>query len=147
LLGAANDNIFKQALVLLLLFKIGVENEGIWVNIAAGLFILPFFLFSALAGQFAEKYHKDAVIRWCKIAEVLAMIMASIGLYTTSPVTLLVSLFLMGSTSAFFGPAKYSIMPQHLKNSELIGANALVEMGTFLAILLGTILGGYLIML
>lgn len=147
LLGAANDNIFKQALVLLVVFKIGVSNEVIWVNLAAGLFVLPFFLFSGVAGKVAQKYNKDRVIRQCKVAEIVAMLIAVLGLYTSSLIVLFLALFLMGSTSAFFGPAKYSIMPQHLHEKELIGANALVESGTFLAILIGTILGGYLIML
>jgi len=147
LLGAANDNIFKQALVLLLLFKIGVDNEGLWVNIAAGLFILPFFLFSSIAGQCAEKYEKNKIIITCKSAEVVSMAIATVGLYLSSAPILLLALFLMGSTSAFFGPAKYSLMPQHLKKEELLGGNALVEMGTFLAILVGTIVGGYFVML
>lgn len=147
LLGAANDNIFKQALVVLLIFKVGIENGALWVNIAAGIFILPFFLFSSVAGQIAEVYDKSAVIRYCKMAEIGAMVIATIGFLLVNQYILIVALFLMGCTSAFFGPAKYSIMPQHLKKNELLGANALVEMGTFLAILLGTIVGGTIIML
>ena len=147
LLGAANDNIFKQALVVLLIFKVGIENGAFWVNIAAGIFILPFFLFSSMAGQIAEAYDKAAVIRWCKMAEIGAMVIATTGFLLVNQYVLIVALFLMGCTSAFFGPAKYSIMPQHLQKNELLGANALVEMGTFLAILLGTIVGGTIIML
>jgi 1-acyl-sn-glycerol-3-phosphate acyltransferase len=145
-LGAANDNIFKQALIMLLAFKLAIESGALYVNAAAGIFILPFFLFSALAGQLAEKYPKDKVIRYCKLAEIFAMSIASVGLYLGNPFILISALFLMGCTSAFFGPAKYSIMPQHLSKSELTGANALVEMGTFVAILIGTIVGSYLIM-
>jgi 1-acyl-sn-glycerol-3-phosphate acyltransferase len=147
LLGAANDNIFKQAIIMLLAFKLGMENGAIWVNAAAGIFILPFFMFSGIAGQVAEKFDKDKVIRYCKLAEIIAMTLASAGFYLENPFVLISALFFMGSTSAFFGPAKYSIMPQHLKLTELVGGNALVEMGTFVAILFGTIVGSYLIML
>ncbi len=147
LLGAANDNIFKQALVVLLLFKVGIESGALWVNIAAGIFILPFFLFSSIAGQIADAYDKSSVIRWCKIAEIVAMGLAMVGFLLINQYILITALFLMGCTSAFFGPAKYSIMPQHLNKDELLGANALVEMGTFLSILTGTIIGGTVIML
>lgn len=143
--GAFNDNVFKNAMVIMLAYQSTSEaNGGFLVNGAAGLFILPFFLFSPVAGQIADKFDKGTVMRWVKAAEILIMILGSIGFYLHSLVLLFLSLFLMGTHSAFFGPVKYSILPQHLKESELMAGNALVEMGTFMAILFGTILGGTL---
>lgn len=148
-LGAFNDNVFKNALIILITYyaaaKMGVD-ANLLVTGAAGIFILPFFLFSALAGQLADRYEKSQLIRYIKIAEILFMLTAAIGFYMENTYMLLGVLFLMGTQSAFFGPIKYSILPDHLKEDELIGANALVEAGTFLAILLGTILGGVLIL-
>ena len=143
-LGAFNDNVFKNALVILLTFKIVSEHSNILVNLAAVIFILPFFLFSPLAGQIADKNEKSALIRKIKAIEIGIMIIGVIGLYLNSIPVLLTVLFLMGTQSTFFGPIKYSILPQHLKSDELMGGNAMVEGGTFLAILLGTILGGIL---
>ena len=140
-LGAFNDNVFKNALVILLTFKIVSEHSNILVNLAAVIFILPFFLFSPLAGQIADKNEKSALIRKIKAIEIGIMIIGVIGLYLNSIPVLLTVLFLMGTQSTFFGPIKYSILPQHLKSDELMGGNAMVEGGTFLAILLGTILG------
>ena len=149
-LGAFNDNIYKNSLMALLTFvaasQIAIDNN-ILMNIAAGLFILPFFLFSATAGQIADKYDKAALIRKVKLAEIIIMSGASVALLTESYYVLLLILFLMGTQSSFFGPAKYSILPQHLHKDELVGGNALVEMGTFLAILAGTIMGGLLVSL
>ncbi len=148
-LGAFNDNVFKNALIILITYyaaaKMGVD-ANLLVTAAAGIFILPFFLFSALAGQLADRYEKSQLIRYIKIAEILFMLTAALGFYMENTYMLLGVLFLMGTQSAFFGPIKYSILPDHLEESELIGANALVEAGTFLAILLGTILGGVLIL-
>lgn len=147
-LGAFNDNVFKNALVILVTFQIaGLSQEQInlYVNLAAGLFILPFFLFSATAGQLAEKYEKSRLIRWIKLAEIGIMALGVVGLYLGSVPFLLGVLFLMGAQSALFGPVKYSILPQALHPSELITGNAWVEAATFLAILLGTMLGGWLI--
>lgn len=144
-LGAFNDNLYKNAIIMLIAFKLVSENSSLWVNIAAGLFILPFFLFSALAGQIAEKHEKSLVLRICKFAEIPIMGLGVLGFYMQSPSVLVGALFLMGTQSAFFGPAKYSILPQHLKSDELIGGNGLVEMGTFVAILLGTMAGAYYI--
>lgn len=151
LLGAFNDNVYKNSLVALLAFAPALVSGGdandstLLINIAAGLFILPFFLFSALAGQVADKYEKSMLIRRIKIAEIGIMLCGSMALFTGNLYWLLGLLFLMGTQSTFFGPIKFGIMPQHLKTDELIGGNGLVEMGTFLAILLGTIVGTQLI--
>lgn len=145
--GAFNDNIYKNALLLLIAFSgssvFGLSGD-ILMNLAAGLFILPFFLFSALAGQIADKYEKSRIIRLIKLLEIGIMATAAIALWYGWYEALLVLLFLMGAQSAFFGPVKYAILPQILRNEELVGGNALVEMGTFLAILLGTIGAGLL---
>lgn len=143
-LGAFNDNVFKNALVTIFTFHLVVNNVNMLVNLAAGIFILPFFLFSPLAGQIADKYEKSRLIRFIKSAEIVIMLLGAAALASQSAWLLLLVLFLMGTQSAFFGPIKYSILPQHLSRDELLGGNALVEAGTFLAILLGTILGGVL---
>ena len=143
LLGAFNDNIFKQSLILAILYKLTIEGDrSIWVNLCALLFILPFFLFSALAGQFGEKFNKDALIRAIKIGEIVIMAVGATGFLTNHLELMLLALFAMGTHSALFGPVKYSIMPQALREEELVGGNGLVEMGTFLAILAGTIGAG-----
>ncbi|MCK9192748.1 MAG: MFS transporter [Nevskia sp.] len=149
-LGAFNDNIFKNALVILLAFGVAGLSQAdvdLYVNLAAGLFILPFFLFSATAGQLAEKYDKAAIIRAVKVFEIAIMLCAVVALHFRNVPFLLGLLFMMGVHSTLFGPVKYSILPQHLHESELIGGNAWVEAATFLAILLGTMLGGWLITL
>jgi len=146
-LGAFNDNIFKNTLMLLIAFSatqsIGLDTNTV-MNLAAGLFILPFFLFSAIAGQIADKYEKSSIIRKVKLAEIGIMILAAACFITESYTLLLMLLFVMGTQSTFFGPVKYAILPQHLRDDELVGGNALVEMGTFVAILLGTIGAGLL---
>jgi 1-acyl-sn-glycerol-3-phosphate acyltransferase len=143
--GAFNDNIFKNAMVILLSYRAASEAEsGFLVNAAAGLFILPFFLFSPIAGRVADKYDKSQVMRVVKLLEIGIMILGATGFYLNSQWLLFVSLFLMGVQSTFFGPVKYSILPQHLPGNELMSGNALIEMGTFLAILIGTLLGGAL---
>lgn len=143
LLGAFNDNIFKQSLILAILYKLTIDGDrSIWVNLCALLFILPFFLFSALAGQFGEKFNKDALIRAIKIGEIVIMAVGATGFLTNHLELMLLALFAMGTHSALFGPVKYSIMPQALHEDELVGGNGLVEMGTFLAILAGTIGAG-----
>ncbi|MFS0826138.1 MFS transporter [Pseudomonas phoenicis] len=142
-LGALNDNLFKQSLILAILYKISLEGDrSIWVNLCALLFILPFFLFSALAGQFGEKFAKDALIRAIKLAEIVIMAVGATGFMTNHLELMLLTLFAMGTHSALFGPVKYSILPQTLRDDELVGGNGLVEMGTFLAILAGTIGAG-----
>lgn len=143
LLGAFNDNIFKQSLILAILYKLTIDGDrSIWVNLCALLFILPFFLFSALAGQFGEKFNKDALIRAIKIGEIVIMAVGATGFLSNHLELMLLALFAMGTHSALFGPVKYSIMPQALHDDELVGGNGLVEMGTFLAILAGTIGAG-----
>ena len=143
LLGAFNDNIFKQSLILAILFKLNIDGDrDLLVNLCALLFILPFFLFSALGGQFGEKFAKDALIRQIKLAEIFIMFAGAAGVLLNNLELMLVVLFAMGTQSALFGPVKYSILPQHLQENELVGGNALVEMGTFLAILAGTIGAG-----
>jgi len=147
-LGALNDNIFKNALLILIALQIagvGSLDTNALINLSAGLFILPFFLFSASAGQMADKYEKSFLIRLVKLVEIAVMCLAAAGLYLKSVPLLLTVLFLMGSQSALFGPVKYGIIPQLLSNDELVGGNGLVGMGTFMAILLGTAIGGLLI--
>jgi len=148
LLGAFNDNLYKNALVALLSFgalQLGSDDAGLLIALAAGLFILPFFLFSAFSGQIADKYEKSMLIRRIKLAEIGIMCLGAIAFWTGSVPMLMGILFLMGVQSAFFGPIKYGILPQHLHESELIGGNGVVELGTFGAILLGTIIGTQLI--
>ena len=143
LLGAFNDNIFKQSLILAILFKISSgADKALLINLCALLFILPFFLFSALGGQFGEKFTKDSLIRKIKFAEIVIMLLGAAGVLLGNLPMMLAVLFAMGTQSALFGPVKYSILPQHLEEQELVGGNALVEMGTFLAILAGTIGAG-----
>jgi 1-acyl-sn-glycerol-3-phosphate acyltransferase len=147
-LGAFNDNVFKNALIILVAFHAtSMSSLGATTlsNLAQALFILPFFLFSATAGQLADKLEKSFVIRLVKIAEIAIMVLGAAGLYWRNLSLLLAALFLMGLHSTVFGPVKYSYLPQHLEGPEIIGGNGLVEMGTFLAILLGTLLGGFLI--
>ena len=148
-LGAANDNLFRNAMAILILYRLagpaGLDGK-ILVSMAGGIFILPFFLFSALAGELADKYEKSRLIRRVKIAEILIMGMGAAGLVAGDAYFLLAVLFLMGTQSAFFGPVKYAILPSHLREDELIAGNAMMEAGTFLAILLGTIAGGLLIL-
>jgi len=145
-LGAFNDNVFKNALIILIAFQATDPAEAnMLVNASAGLFVLPFFLFSATAGQLADKYEKSHLMRLIKILEILIMLGAAAAFILGSLPLLIGLLFLMGWQSTLFGPVKYSILPQHLKPEELVGGNGWVEMGTFLAILIGTLLGGVLI--
>ncbi len=146
--GAFNDNFLKNALVILVTYRsssvFGLPPSEV-VVLAGGIFILPFFLFSALAGQIADKFEKAQVIHWIKTAEICIMLIASYGLIEGKFELLLLALFLMGLHSTFFGPIKYSILPQHLPELELVSGNAMIEAGTFIAILLGTIAGGVLV--
>src|SRR2546425_4289239 len=148
-LGALNDSLFKNALVILFAFRMsGVAfSENTLVNLSTGLLTLPFFLFSASAGQIADKFDKARIIRLVKLFEIGIMLLGAAGLRLHSVPLLLAVVFLMGTHSAVFGPVKYSILPQHLRDDELVSGNALVQMGTFAAILLGTILGGALVKL
>ncbi len=145
--GAFNDNLFKNALLLLITYSAGGLmglSVDIVVNLAAFLFILPFFLFSGIAGEMADHYEKSRIIRNVKLAEIVIMSVAALGLWFSWYELLLVLLFLMGTQSTFFGPVKYAILPQVLADDELVGGNGLVGMGTFVAILLGTIAAGLL---
>ncbi|WKN22177.1 MFS transporter [Azotobacter vinelandii] len=146
-LGAFNDNLFKNALVVLLTYQTAQWTSlspGLLANLAAGLFILPFFLFSASAGQLADKYDKALLARWTKLLEILIVLLIGAGFWLHSLAVLLAGLFLLGLQSTLFGPVKYAILPQHLGETELVGGNALIEAGTFVAILVGTLSGALL---
>lgn len=146
-LGAFNDNVFKTALVTLVAFSASQFTQldsATMVTVLPGLFILPFFLFSATAGQIADKLEKSKLIRYIKLLEILIMLFAGLGFLLSSIVLLASALFLMGAQSSIFGPVKYAYLPQHLNEQELIGGNGLLEMGTFVAILIGQILGAWL---
>jgi len=146
-LGAFNDNAYKNALLVLLTFGAASWTSmklEVLANLAAGLFILPFFLFSATAGQLADKFDKARLARWVKALEILIIALAALGFWLHSLPVLLTALCLLGLQSTLFGPLKYAILPQHLRANELVGGNALVEAGTFVAILLGTLTGGLL---
>lgn len=147
-LGAFNDNVFKNAFVILIAYRsvavFGIAPEQV-VVMASGVFILPFLLFSPLAGQVCDKYSKTRLMRWIKFAEVAIMGLGAVGFLWPSYELLMGVLFLMGMHSTFFGPAKYSVIPELVSEGDLVAGNALVEVGSFLAILLGTILGGILV--
>ncbi|MDR2689083.1 MAG: MFS transporter [Azoarcus sp.] len=147
-LGAFNDNAYKQALLVLLGFNAIAWTDmepGVLPNLAAGIFILPFFLFSATAGQLADKFDKAWLARATKALEIVIILLAGAGFWLHSLSVLFAALFLLGLQSTLFGPVKYAILPQHLRDDELVGGNALVEAGTFVAILFGMIAGGLLI--
>ena len=147
-LGAANDNVFKNAFVVFVTFEaaghLGVD-AGMIVNLIGAVFILPFMLFSATAGQLADKIEKSHLIRLVKILEIAIMAIGLAGFVMSSVALLFVALALLGIHSTLFGPVKYAILPQHLAPQELVGGNGLVEAGTFVAILLGTIAGGLVV--
>ena len=149
-LGAFNDNVFKNALVILIAYSAAFQVEGaetrLMVAAAGGLFILPFFLFSALAGQLADKFSKPELLRKVKLAEIALMAIAAIGFYAESALLLFAVLFLMGTQSAFYSPIKFGLMPDLLREDELIGGNALMSAITFLAILSGTMFGSLIIL-
>lgn len=145
--GAFNDNVFKNSLIVLITFQAAhwtTIKPEVLANLAAGIFILPFFLFSATAGQLADKYDKAQIARMVKVFEIVIMLVACSGFALESLGVLFFALFLLGFHSTVFGPVKYAILPQHLMETELIGGNALVEAGTFIAILIGTLVGGLL---
>jgi MFS family permease len=146
-LGAFNDNAYKNALVVLLTFSAAswtAMKPELLTNLAAGLFMLPFFLFSSTAGQLADKFDKAWLARWTKALEIVIILIAALGFWLHSLPVLLTALFLLGLQASLFGPVKYAILPQHLRTRELVAGNALVEAGTFVAILLGTLGGGLL---
>ncbi len=139
-LGAFNDNLFKNMLLTLIAFRMTAQ-AGILSNVVAGLFVLPFFLFSALAGQIADKYNRAKIARILKITELILMIFVGVVFTLQSVYLLILLLFLMGTQSAFFGPIKYALLPQLLKTKELVGGNAYIEATTYLAIILGLVMG------
>lgn len=144
-LGALNDNIFRNGLVILVTFqgvRVAGMNHSQLANVAGALFILPFFLFSATAGQLADKYEKSMLMRRIKLLEIALMLIAALAFVAESYSVLLLVLFLMGCQSTLFGPVKYAYLPQQLATEELVGGNALVESGTYVAIMLGLIVGG-----
>jgi 1-acyl-sn-glycerol-3-phosphate acyltransferase len=146
-LGAFNDNVYKNVLVILATYHAATYTTlapELLTNIAGGLFILPFVLFSGMAGQLADRYDKTLVLKAVKAFEILIMVVAAVGFAYRSIEILLGGLFMMGMHSTFFAPAKYGLLPDVLDESELVGGNALVEMGTFVAILLGTLFAGVL---
>jgi MFS family permease len=146
--GAFNDNAFKNAFLIWFTYDIAVktgQDANFIVTIASAVFILPFFLFSATAGQLADKYEKSWLSQKIKLVEIVLMISCYIGFHFQSVSFLMFILFMMGVHSTFFGPIKYSLLPEHLKEKELIAGNGLIEGGTFLSILLGTIFGGVII--
>lgn len=145
-LGAFNDSLFKQAVVLFVTYQLysNPAKEFQFSAIAQGLFILPFFLFSALAGQLADDHDKAKLIRIIKFAEIGIMITGGAGIMLANIPLMLAAVGLMGVHSTFFGPIKYAILPQHLRHDEVLGGTGLVEAGTYLAILGGTILAGLL---
>ena len=147
-LGALNDNVFKQALVILLTYSTArytTMSTDILQNLAQALFVLPFFLFSATAGQLADQYEKSRLISITVAIEFACMALGAAGFFLHSLPLLFAALFLGGVQSALFGPVKYAILPQQLKETELVGGNGMVEMGTSVAILVGMMLGGWLV--
>jgi acyl-[acyl-carrier-protein]-phospholipid O-acyltransferase / long-chain-fatty-acid--[acyl-carrier-protein] ligase len=148
-IGAFNDNVFRSALSMLFIYGLSrelVPNPEFTNTLSAGLLIIPFFLFSAFAGQLADKYDKATIARRIKLIEIGIVALAAYSLFSNNVPLQLFCMFLAGTQSAFFGPIKYSILPQYLKKDELLGGNGLIEMGTFISVLLGTILGSVLIL-
>jgi MFS family permease len=145
-LGAFNDSLFKQAVVLFVTYQLysNAAKEFQFSAIAQGLFILPFFLFSALSGQLADDHDKAKLIRIIKLVEIGIMILGGAGIMLANIPLMLVAVGMMGVHSTFFGPIKYAILPQHLRRDEVLGGTGLVEAGTYIAILLGTVLAGVL---
>ncbi len=144
-LGTFNDNVFKNALTIFLTYQLvtALELHGsYYIVLAAWIFILPFFLFSATAGILADRYEKTKLIQIIKFFEIILTLLAIKGFFQSSIPLLFLALFLIGTKASFFGPVKYSILPYHLKDEELIAGNGMIEAGTFIAILLGTCIGG-----
>ena len=144
-LGAFNDNMFKTALFVMISFYGLGKNDFLpasqMLNLGALLFILPYFLFSALSGQLSTKFDKAVLARWIKVLEIVIMAVAAFSFYIQSAPLLLICLFCMGAQSTLFSPLKYAILPDYLNDKELIMGNSLIESGTFIAILFGQILG------
>ncbi len=145
-LGAMNDNLFKNAMVLFVVYQLysDPKQEEIFSGVATAISILPFFLFSAVAGQLADAYDKARVVRIVKTAEIAIMLVGAAGLLLGNIPLMLAALFALGVHSSFFGPIKYAILPQHLDHDEVLGGTGLVEAGTYISILLGTIIAGFI---
>ena len=145
-LGAMNDNLFKNAMVLFVVYNVysDPKQEEQFSGIATALFIIPFFLLSAIAGQLADSSDKAKMVRIVKTAEIIIMLVGATGLLTASIPMMLAALIAMGVHSTFFGPIKYAILPQHLEPDEVLGGTGLIEAGTYIAILSGTILAGFI---
>ena len=149
-LGALNDNLLKSALGILVTFRLAEQsgmNAATLSMVASALFISPFFLFSGASGTLSDRFDKALIARWVKIAEIGIMALGAWGLWRGSVPVLLTTLFCLGTHSTVFGPIKYALLPQHLDEHELVAGNALIEAGTFLAILAGTIIGGSIALL
>jgi acyl-[acyl-carrier-protein]-phospholipid O-acyltransferase/long-chain-fatty-acid--[acyl-carrier-protein] ligase len=147
-LGAFNDNVYRNALAVLIMFHISSisdENKAFYSSIAIAVFMLPFFLFSATAGIIADKFNKAKLIRIIKFCEIIVMGVGVVAFLTSNIYLLFAVLFATGLQSTFFGPIKYSILPDHLQEDELLAGNSLVEAGTFIAIILGAVIGGLVI--
>jgi acyl-[acyl-carrier-protein]-phospholipid O-acyltransferase / long-chain-fatty-acid--[acyl-carrier-protein] ligase len=149
-LGAFNDNLLKSALAIFVTYRLaeaGGQDPATLVMMAGGVFIAPFFLFSGASGTLADRMDKSAIARLVKLAEIAIMVIGASGFAAASVPLLLVALFCLGTHSTVFGPIKYALLPQHLHADELVAGNALIEAGTFLAILFGTIIGSSIILL
>ena len=147
-IGAFNDNGLRNAVIILITYDLAIHqgwNATLFVQAGTALFILPYFLFSAIAGQLADMTDKAVMARRIKLVEIGAMLFGSLALWTDNPYFDLAVLFFAGTLSTFFAPIKYGILPQYLKANEVIGGNAMIEMGTFVTILLGTMFGGFLV--
>ena len=148
-IGAFNDNGLRNGIAILITFDLAVKqgwDATLFVQAGLALFMLPYFLFSAIAGQLADKYDKAMLARRIRFVDMGVIGFGAASLWLENPLVHLLVLFLAGSTSAFFGPIKYGVLPQYLKRDELVGGNALIELGTFVTILLGTMFGGFLVL-
>ncbi|WP_425360088.1 MULTISPECIES: acyl-[ACP]--phospholipid O-acyltransferase [unclassified Candidatus Tisiphia] len=144
--GCMNDNILKNALIILITYKLSsqlVESAQLLVLAANTIFVLPFVIFASIAGQVADRYERSTLVKIIKLFELIIVLFATYGFFDNSLVILFLSILFMGIHSTFFGPIKYSVLPDHLYRDELLGANGFVEAGTFISILVGTIIGGY----
>jgi acyl-[acyl-carrier-protein]-phospholipid O-acyltransferase / long-chain-fatty-acid--[acyl-carrier-protein] ligase len=149
-LGAFNDNLLKSAMGIVVTFRLAGQSDlssASLVMLASAVFIAPFFLFSGASGTLADRVDKSSIARIVKVAEIFIMALGAVGLWQESMPLLFAALFCLGTHSTVFGPIKYALLPQHLREDELVAGNALIEAGTFLAILLGTILGGSVVLL
>jgi acyl-[acyl-carrier-protein]-phospholipid O-acyltransferase/long-chain-fatty-acid--[acyl-carrier-protein] ligase len=148
-IGAFNDNALRNGIAILITFDLAVRqgwNATLFVQAGLALFMLPYFLFSAIAGQLADKHDKAMLSRWIKLFDLAAMVFGAVSLWLENPFLNLAVLFLAGTTATFFGPIKYGVLPQYLKRDELIAGNGLIELGTFVTILVGTMFGGFLVL-